>query len=154
MIADDRELKRAGPSYTVDTLAELRAEMPRTPLCLLLGQDAASRLPYWHRWESLFDYAHLVFFNRPGVSAHLPAALARLLHEREAHDHRELQLALAGLWWPCEMPPVKVSASAIRAALRSGASVKGLVPDAVIQDFTPSDLEAFAQDENEAVTAH
>ena len=156
LIADDRELKRAGPSYTVDTLAGLRAEFPRTPLCLLLGQDAVMQLPQWHRWESLLDYAHLVFFNRPGVAGHFSVPLARVLREREAHDPAELHRALGGLWWRCEIPPSDISASAIRASLRSGtvASVKGLIPAAVIHDFTPSDLEAFAQNENEAVTAH
>lgn len=156
LVADGRELERDGPSYTVDTLASLRKDFPDTPLCLLLGQDAVQQLPQWHRWESLLDYAHLVFFNRPGVSEHLPVALARVLRERAAHDPSELHKALAGLWWHCEMPPIDLSASAIRAALRDGspARVKGLVPAAVLHSFTPSDLEAFAHDEDQTLAAH
>lgn len=156
LVADDRELKRDGASYTVDTLASLREEFPRTPLCLLLGQDAAQQLPQWQRWESLLDYAHLVFFNRPGVQPHFPVPLARVLREREAHEPSELHKALAGLWWHCEMPPVDLSASAIRAALRDGGleRVKGLLPAAVARSLTESDLEALTQDENEAVAAH
>ena len=156
MIADDRELKRAGPSYTVDTLAGLRAEFPRTPLCLLLGQDAVQQLPQWHRWESLIEYAHLVFFNRPGVPEHLPVALARVLQERAAHDATELHRAPAGLWWHCEMPPMDLSATVVRAALRDGqpARAKGMIPPAVLKSLTQSDMEAFAYDEDQALAAH
>ncbi|NNM01007.1 MAG: nicotinate-nicotinamide nucleotide adenylyltransferase, partial [Gammaproteobacteria bacterium] len=57
---DDREVRRAGRSYTVDTLAGLRAEHGDAPLLLVLGADAATRLNYWDRWQQLFDYAHLV----------------------------------------------------------------------------------------------
>lgn len=156
LVADDRELKRTGPSYTVDTLAALREEFPDTPLCLLLGQDAAQQLPQWHRWQSLIEYAHLVFFNRPGVPEHFPVELARALSDRAAHDATELHKALAGLWWHCEMPPVDVSATAIRHALRSGqrARVKGMLPAAVLKNFNRNDLEAFSEDEDEAIAAH
>ena len=156
LVADGRELKRTGMSYTIDTLAEIRNEFPATPLCLLLGQDAVQQLPQWHRWESLIDYAHLVFFNRPGVPEHFPVALARMMRDRAAHDPSELHKALAGLWWHCEMPPVDISATAIRHLLREGrpARAKGLVPAAVLKSFTPTDLEAFADDEDEVLAAH
>src|SRR5689334_3470917 len=49
LVADERELRRQGPSFTVDTVAGLRDEFPRTPLCLLLGGDAARQLPQWRR---------------------------------------------------------------------------------------------------------
>lgn len=156
LVADGRELERDGPSYTVDTLASLRQDFPDAPLCLLLGQDTAQQLPQWHRWQSLTDYAHLVFFNRPGVPEHFPVELARFLRERAAHDATELHRAPAGLWWHCEMPPVDLSATAIRAALREGrpSRVKGMVPAAVLKNFTQSDLEAFAHDEDQALAAH
>lgn len=156
LIADGRELERDGPSYTFDTLASFRAEFPRTPLCLLLGQDAVQQLPQWHRWESLIEYAHLVFFNRPGVPEHLPVALARVLQERAAHDATELHRAPAGLWWHCEMPPMDLSATVVRAALRDGqpARAKGMIPPAVLKSLTQSDMEAFAYDEDQALAAH
>jgi len=56
---DTRELEREGPSYTVDTLAGLRAEQDDRPLILLLGEDAFAALPSWHRWRELFDLAHI-----------------------------------------------------------------------------------------------
>lgn len=153
LVADGRELRRHGPSYTVDTLAELRAEQPQTPLCLLLGQDAARQLPQWRHWRSLPDYAHLIFFNRPGQAHELPAELNDLLQDREAHAVAELHRQPAGLWWRCTMPPMDISATRVRELLRKGLSVQGLVPRAVIEDFTQTDLEAFARNE-EKTSAH
>jgi len=148
LTVDDRELRRKGPSYMVDTLLSLRAELPRMSLCLLLGQDAAQRLPRWHRWQTLPELAHLVFFDRPGHAAKLAGPLARLLRGRAARGAAQLRARPAGLWWRCEMAPLAISASDIRRRLRQGLSVRGLVPDAVIDDFNRKDLEAFAQDEN------
>jgi len=50
LVLDERELRRGGVSYMVDTLGELRAELPRTPLCLIVGTDAFLGLESWHRW--------------------------------------------------------------------------------------------------------
>ena len=52
-VVDDREVRRSGVSYSVDTLTELRAEYPDRSLCLLLGMDAFLGLPNWHRWREL-----------------------------------------------------------------------------------------------------
>jgi nicotinate-nucleotide adenylyltransferase len=142
---DDRELRRKGPSYTVDTLMSIRAEHPRTALCLLLGQDAARQVPRWHDWRRLPELAHLVFFHRPGRPEQLAPPLARLLRGRRARSVTQLRARPAGLWWRCAMPPIPISASRVRQQLRRGVNVAGLVPDAVIADFTRQDLEAFAK---------
>ncbi|HEV2009177.1 MAG TPA: nicotinate-nucleotide adenylyltransferase, partial [Burkholderiales bacterium] len=64
---DEREVKRSGPGYTVDTLVELRREAGATrPLCMLLGADAFLELATWHRWHELFGLAHLIVAHRPG----------------------------------------------------------------------------------------
>lgn len=140
---DGRELKRGGPSYTLDTLASLRAEFPRTPLCLLLGQDSVRQLPRWHRWRELPRFAHLVFYGRPGASAALPAPLAQLLRGRRARSARELARRPAGLWLRATLPARAISATDVRRRLKAGLSVGGLVPDTVIRDFTRKDLEAL-----------
>jgi nicotinate-nucleotide adenylyltransferase len=142
---DDRELKRRGPSYTVDTLRSIRAEHPRTALCLLLGQDAARQLPRWHRWRELPELAHLVFFHRPGRPVPLPRPLAQLLRGRRARSVAQLRARPAGLWWRCAMPPVPIAGTDVRRRLQAGLSVRGLVPDAVIRDFRKQDLEALAR---------
>ncbi len=65
---DRRELGRDGPSYTVDTLGELRAEIGESgPIAWLIGADSLLQLASWHRWRELFDHAHLIAVQRPGV---------------------------------------------------------------------------------------
>ena len=78
-MVDERELKRDKPSYTIDTLIELRAELPATPLCFLMGMDSLLSLPSWHRWQELLDHAHLVVSVRPGWQPDYPAGVAQLL---------------------------------------------------------------------------
>src|SRR5512143_4181715 len=68
-VADDRELKRPGLSYTFDTLTSFRAEFPDRPLCLLLGMDAFLNLPQWHEWREIPQLAHVVVAHRPGWRA-------------------------------------------------------------------------------------
>lgn len=74
---DRRELRRPGPSYTVDTLRELRRELgDAVPIAWLVGGDSLSELHTWHRWREIFDLAHLIAVQRPG--AHVDAeSLAR-----------------------------------------------------------------------------
>ncbi|MDR0182690.1 nicotinate-nucleotide adenylyltransferase [Lysobacter arvi] len=81
---DRRELHRDGPSYTVDTLRELRAELgPQVPLVWMIGGDSLLQLHTWHRWRELFALAHVLAVARPG--SHLePAAVAALSPEVEA----------------------------------------------------------------------
>lgn len=81
---DRRELHRAGPSYTVDTLRELRAEAGRdVPLVWMIGGDSLLQLHTWHRWRELFRLAHVLAVARPG--SHLePVAVAALAPEVEA----------------------------------------------------------------------
>ena len=68
-VVDDREVRRVGASYSVDTLTELRAEFPDRSLCLMLGMDAFLGLPNWHRWRDILDLAHVVVWRRPGWKA-------------------------------------------------------------------------------------
>ena len=76
LAVDRRELARTGPSYTVDTLAELRAELGESvPIAWLIGADSLLQLGSWHRWRELFDRAHVVAVQRPGSK--LDAALLR-----------------------------------------------------------------------------
>ena len=68
-LVDDREVRKAGPSYSVETLAELRHEYPDRSLCLIVGMDAFLSLPKWHQWQELLQLAHLVVAHRPGWRA-------------------------------------------------------------------------------------
>ncbi len=64
---DRRELRRDGPSYTIDTLLELRAQWGgQVPIAWLVGGDSLNQLHTWHRWRDLFEHAHILAVQRPG----------------------------------------------------------------------------------------
>lgn len=135
--ADDRETRRAGASYTFDTLTELRSDFGDRPLCLLMGADAFSALTTWHRWAELFDLAHVVIAHRPGfpigeMQAALPAPLRKAYLERLGTGPQALRSARAGTILTREITALDVSATAVRAELAAGGSARYLVPDAVL----------------------
>jgi nicotinate-nucleotide adenylyltransferase len=138
LVADDRELRRAGKSYTVVTLTELRCEFPQSPLLLLLGADAFRGLPSWHRWREIFDLAHVVVVERPGVdlAASLPPPLRPFWDERRVDDPKILLSRPAGAIYVQSIVPTDVSATTIREGLARGnaadGSWRGLLPPAVL----------------------
>jgi nicotinate-nucleotide adenylyltransferase len=137
---DTRELNRDGPSYTVDTLREIRRELgDKVAIAWLIGADAFAAIDTWHEWESLFDLAHFIVAVRPGYhwNRHNKAYAARISEHAE-----RLQQASAGLVFPLNCPPRTESASAIRAALAKGEVAHGL--DLRVQAYI-SQQELYAQ---------
>ena len=138
LVVDDRELRREGKSYTVDTLTTLRREFPERPLFLLLGADAFRGLPTWHRWRELFDLAHIVVVERPGVDleAGLPPPLLAVLRERLVAGPESLLSRPAGAILRQPIAPLDVSATEIREhlarGLRAAEMNRGLLPPAVL----------------------
>jgi nicotinate-nucleotide adenylyltransferase len=134
---DDRELRRAGASYSVDTLHELRDEHGERPLCLLMGADAFVLLASWHRWTEILDLAHLVVARRPGypleqLAASLPAELKQQYQRRHTADREILGQAPAGRIFTHELTALDVSATALRRLIAGGGSLRYLLPDGVI----------------------
>lgn len=134
------ELERARrapqrPSYTVDTLAELRRQHgPKQPLAWLIGGDSLDNLHRWHQWPRLFALAHVVVVGRPGspLPDALPAQLCQVLGEGGwCHDAADLRARPAGCLLPLPLPLREGSATAVRQALAVGKSIDGLVPAAV-----------------------
>lgn len=79
LCVDRRELDREGPSWTVDTLAELRSELGReAPIAWLIGADSLLQLASWHRWRELFGLAHIVAVDRPGAAVNADALEAQV----------------------------------------------------------------------------
>lgn len=132
---DDRELLRPGFSYTVDTLASLRSDLPDTPLCLVMGRDVFAGLPDWNEWLQLFEDAHIVLVDRPGVDPELPAAAAAELERRISADSADLTATVAGRVHVCQPPPLAISASRIRTLLADHGSPRYLLPDVVLGDI-------------------
>ncbi|WP_442967240.1 nicotinate-nucleotide adenylyltransferase [Pseudomonas sp. WJP1] len=132
LVVDARELQRDKPSYTIDTLESMRAEMAaETQVFLLLGWDAFCGLPTWHRWEELLQHCHILVLQRPDADSEPPDALRNLLAARSVSDPLALKGSsgqIAFVW----QTPLAVSATQIRQLLASGKSVRFLVPDAVL----------------------
>jgi nicotinate-nucleotide adenylyltransferase len=129
---DTREIDRAGPSYMVDTLAALRAEVGDAPLCLILGQDAFNGLAGWHRWQQVPELAHLVVISRPGVEQPENGPVGALIEQRSVESLDELSGRPAGAVLFRSVTPLGFSASGIRRLLASGRSARYLLPDAVL----------------------
>ena len=129
---DDRELARTTPSWTIDTLESLRAELGvDDQLFLLLGWDAFCGLPSWHRWTELLQHCHLLVMQRPDADTEAPEALRDLLAARSVNEPAALcgpAGQIAFVW----QTPLAVSATDIRRRLATGRSVRFLLPDAVL----------------------
>jgi len=130
-VADPRETRRAGASYTVDTLAELREELgPEAAIVLLMGSDQLRNLATWHRYQDLLALAHIACTQRERVSLEgLAPEVDALLR---AHGRDALPDAPSGAIVFFGMPPVPVSATALRASLARGERPGELVPPAVL----------------------
>lgn len=140
-VLDDRELRREGPSYMIDTLISLRADLgPDLPVCLVLGRDAFAGLDSWHRWQELLDVAHIVIAQRPaldlqlmGGPVELPGSLQSLLNEHLIEQPDQLKVKPAGSLYQVSVTQLAISATTIRAACASGKSCRYLLPEPVYQ---------------------
>ncbi|AHE99197.1 nicotinate-nucleotide adenylyltransferase [Thioalkalivibrio paradoxus] len=127
---DRRELDRPGPSYTVETLHDLRTEIgSEAPLVLIMGMDAFAGLHTWHRWRELPALAHLVVAHRPGATTPPDAAFRGIA--RVAADPEPLRTRPAGWIHFQPVTQLDISATAIRNALQAGRSPRYLLPDDV-----------------------
>lgn len=142
-VLDDRELKREGPSYTIDTLSELRAELGEgRPFCLILGSDAFAALRSWHRWRELFDLSHVLLVQRPGAALD-PERLSGPLREewvKRGAPVETLRDRPSGSIAEHVVTPLDISASAIRQMLREGKSPRYLLPESVLDYIQAENL--------------
>ncbi|WP_275413501.1 nicotinate-nucleotide adenylyltransferase [Catellatospora methionotrophica] len=116
------DVDRVGPTYTVDTLRELRDQYgEKTELFFITGADALSKILSWKDADQLFELAHFVGVTRPGFAltdAHLPADVVSLV----------------------QVPAMAISSTDCRRRVASGQPVWYLVPDGVVQYITKRHL--------------
>jgi len=108
------DIDRDGPTYTVDTLTELKATHPDADLFFITGADALEQIVSWRRAEDVFGLAHFIGVTRPGYELdgqHLPKGSVSLV----------------------EVPAMAISSTACRARTAAGLPVWYLVPDGVVQ---------------------
>jgi len=130
-VIDERELQREGPSYMVDTLTSIRAEVGDVPVCLIVGADAFAKLAGWHHWRHLIELAHIVIAHRPGNAFLLEDELLALYQRCQVDDAAELSRSQAGHILRCQVTQLDISSVKIREELANGRSVRYLVPEDV-----------------------
>lgn len=129
---DERELRRNGPSYMIDTLISLREDLGMRPMCLVLGFDSFAQLDSWHRWQSLIEHAHIIVMDRPGYEATLSPDINALLEKRLTGNVRQLRRESAGRIIRCPVTGLDISATRIREAVASGRTPRYLLPEPVL----------------------
>lgn len=130
-VIDKRELQRTGPSYMVDTLVSLRAEVGQRPLCLILGLDAFLGLDRWYQWQRLSELAHIVVTTRPGSRLPEHGEVVNLVNRCRTDDQQVLRTAAAGLIYFQTVTQLDISATVIREAVRAKRDIHFLLPEAV-----------------------
>lgn len=105
------EKDRPGPSYTVETLRELKTAQPDVDFHLILGSDSVADLPTWHQPEAIAQLASLIIVSRPGSEASTPPAYFR--------------------WQAVTMPLLEISSTDLRTRLAQKRSIRYLTPRAV-----------------------
>ena len=127
---DEREIRRPGPSYMVDTLTELRAEYgPDQAMSLIVGMDAFAGIEQWHEWQALLGLAHVVVTQRPGSN---PVAPPSLWQDALVKTPQKLAESPAGHILYVSVTQLDISATQIRRLLRDGHSPRFLLPDTVL----------------------
>lgn len=149
-VLDRREVIRGGVSYSVDTLRELRQEMgDDAVLCFVTGADAFLRLADWHRWRELFELCHFIIAARPGhplstndrgLSRALSQELEEECKDRWTSSAESFRCAPSGLVFIAQTTLLDISATAIRARLAMGKSIRYLVPEDTRDYIAANDL--------------
>ncbi len=130
---DTRELHREGPSWSVLTLEELRAEAKDRSLCMILGMDAFLSLGSWHRWEELPRLAHLLVAHRPGWQPPQSGELGDFVREHLSTDVAELHHQPAGRLFIHAVTQLEISSSAIRSHITANEPADFLLPEASLR---------------------
>lgn len=130
---DDREMHRAGPSYSIDTLLEIRRELgAATPLFFCIGMDSLVNLASWHRWRELLQQANIVVSARPGWQQPQQGPVAEWLADCQTEDFQAFRESTCGKVFIVAMTLLPISSTAIREGLKRGASPRFLIPDGVL----------------------
>jgi nicotinate-nucleotide adenylyltransferase len=143
------DLIRAKPTFSVDSLREMRTAMPNTPLCFFIGTDSLQNLFTWHNWPALFTLCHFVVCERKGESVKnikdnfddslgldapqlYSPQLQILLNKKQIFDPSVLHNSLAGHIYFADTQTLTVSSSKIRQQLVNNQSVDNFLPPKIL----------------------
>lgn len=137
LVLSDLESTRSGPSFTVDTLREIRAGWGAEQLFFIMGSDSLAQITTWYRWPELVELAHLVVLRREpfwgaGLERHVPEILRPRLRLVSPSRAADLAAGEAGGWiFLLEHEPYPISATVVRQRLRAGEEPGDLLPPQV-----------------------
>ncbi len=129
LVADDREIRRQGNSYMVDTLTDLKQQYPKRHLCLIIGMDAYNSFCSWHQWETILETAHLIVMQRAGIDQ----LQNHQLDQHRVSDVEALQKTAAGCVLIQPVSLLDISSTRIRELAAKGENIQFLVPDVIRQ---------------------
>jgi len=131
---DERELKRKGTSYMVDTLKSLRDEFKDKSLCLIVGMDAFYGLHKWHQWRSIFELANCVVTYRPGSELNfktMPEELLEMVNSGKVDSEQTFMQKKHGAILFMPVTQLDISSTEIRERIRQKQPIDELVPEPV-----------------------
>ena len=130
--ADGRELSRAGPSYTIETLRSLRAEFSQASLNLIIGSDAFQSLDTWHEWKKVLEFSNIVIAQRPDNQEDLSSNVGRLVKDCFTNDVNTFMASVAGRIFALKVSQLEISSSQVRKLFKERKSAQFLLPDVVL----------------------
>ena len=125
---DEREIKRGGKSFTIDTLNELKNIYTDSPICLIIGMDSYLSIKSWKDWKKFSQLAHLVVLKREGYNGE------NVLLEsfQKTSDADQLKSQKNGLLFFSNTPLIEVSSSDIRNKISANQNLDNLLPQNII----------------------
>ena len=146
LLLDEKEMRREGPSYSVDTLTELRKEYPDASLCMIIGVDAFLDLPSWHEWEKLLDLTNIIVMCRAGWEMPTNGVMYNLFKKSMLKPKENIINFNAGKILSHQITALNISASTIRGYIQSGYSPQFLLPAKVWEYIQQHALYAYCKD--------
>ncbi|MER2493248.1 nicotinate-nucleotide adenylyltransferase [Catenovulum sediminis] len=128
---DTRELEKTSPSYTIETLKQLRSEFPQHAIAFMIGMDSLQTLDTWSHWQSLTDYCHLVVARRGGYNSVLNPQINEYLQQHQTLNQQDLTAKRHGYIYLADTSMLQISSSKIRERYKKGLNCACLLPTAV-----------------------
>ncbi len=129
LLADNRELKRKGPSYTIDTLKELKEETnSQEPLVLIIGIDAFLEFCKWHQYKEILSLSHIVLLQRPGYTLPKYGCEKDIFDASVTEDIKDIMETLNGKIYLSDEEKIEISSTDIRKCISEGRQPRYLLP--------------------------
>jgi nicotinate-nucleotide adenylyltransferase len=135
-VVDDRELRRAGTSYMVDTIRSLMEDFPQEKLCLIVGMDAFLAFHTWHEWQEITRLVNLIVTHRPSFDPESisESDLSDYLNENRTDDMSVFHESEKTCCLFCPVTQLDISSTRIRELVSKGDSIDYLLP-ALVADY-------------------